>query len=405
LQAGGRSGTSKARQRVRSLLILGEVALSVVLLVGAGLLVRSFVALQQVQPGFDASDVLTFQLALPASRYPTPDTRRTFVRELERRLGELSGARCVGITSKLPLTGSGPLSPYAFDEATARNWESVTADGRQVSPDFFAAMNTRVLAGRPFTWDDATGTPQVIVIDETLARQAWPGQSAVGKQLQIGPTGEADNMAEVVGVVEHQRSHDLTRAVRPHIYFSMGQQIPVVLDVAIEATTTPGGLAGEVTALVHQMDKDLAVTRTAPMTAYVSEGMAQARFSLLLMAALGGIALLLAAVGIFGVIAYTVTQRTREFGIRLALGEDPAQTRLGVIVRGMSLVGPSILVGLACSLLLTRFLGGLLYQVSPYDPLTLGGIAVVLTLVALAACYLPARRATAVDPAITLRSE
>ena len=405
LQSGGRSGTSKARQRVRSLLILGEVALSVVLLVGAGLLVRSFVALQQVQPGFDASDVLTFQLALPKSRYPTPDTRRTFVRELERRLGEMPGARRVGITSKLPLTGSGSLSPYAFDEATARNWESVTADGRQVSPDYFAAMNTRVLAGRPFTWDDATGKPQVIVIDETLARQAWPGQSAVGKQLQIGPTGEADNMAEVVGVVEHQRSHDLTRAVRPNIYFSMGQQLPVVLDVAIETTTPPGGFAGEATALVHEMDKDLAVTRTAPMTAYVSEGMAQARFSLLLMAALGGIALLLAAVGIFGVIAYTVTQRTREFGIRLALGEDPAQTRLGVIVRGMSLVVPSIVVGLACSLLLTRFLGGLLYQVSPYDPLTLGGIAVVLTLVALAACYLPARRATAVDPAITLRSE
>lgn len=405
LQAGGRSGTSAARQRVRSLLILGEVALSVVLLVGAGLLVRSFVALQQVRPGFDASDVLTFQLALPASRYPTPDDRRVFVRELERRLGELPGARRVGIISKLPLTGSGPLSPYAFDEATARNWESVTADGRQVSPDYFAAMNTRLLAGRPFTWDDATGKPAVIVIDETLARQAWPGQSAVGKQLQVGPTGEADNMAEVVGVVEHQRSHDLTRAVRPLIFFSMGQQIPVVLDVAIEATATPAGLAGAATGLVHEMDKDLAVTRTAPMRAYVSEGMAQARFSFLLMAALGGIALLLAAVGIFGVIAYTVTQRTREFGIRLAMGEDPAQTRRGVIARGMGLVGPSILIGLACSLLLTRFLGGLLYQVSPYDPLTLGGIAVVLVVVALAACYLPARRATSVDPAIALRSE
>jgi putative ABC transport system permease protein len=405
LQAGGRSGTSKARQRVRSLLILGEVALSVVLLVGAGLLVRSFVALQQVQPGFDAADVLTFQLALPAGRYPKPDDRRTFVRELERRLGELPGARRVGIISKLPLTGSGPLSPYAFDEATARNWESVTADGRQVSPEYFATMNTRLLAGRPFTWDDATGKPPVIIIDETLARQAWPGQSAVGKRLQLGPTGEADNMAEVVGVVEHERSHDLTRAVRPLIFYSMGQQIPIVLDVAIETTTTPGGLSGEATALVHEMDKDLAVTRMAPMTVYLSEGMAQARFSFLLMAALGGIALLLAAVGIFGVIAYTVTQRTREFGIRLALGEDPAQTRRGVIVRGMGLVGPSILVGLACSLLLTRFLGSLLYQVSPYDPLTLGGIALVLTLVALAACYLPARRATAVDPAITLRSE
>jgi putative ABC transport system permease protein len=405
LQAGGRAGTTRARQRVRSLLILGEVALSVVLLVGAGLLVRSFIALQQVRPGFDAADVLTFQLALPATRYPNAAARRTFLRELERRLGELPGVRRVGLTSQLPLTGSGSLSPYAFDEATARNWESVTADGRPVSPGYFAAMNTRLLAGRAFTWDDAVGKPPVIVIDETLARQAWPGQSAVGKQLQLGPSGEANNMAEVVGVVEHERIHDLTRAVRPLIFYPMGQQLPVVVDVALETDVTPAGLITAATALVHEMDKDLAVTRVTPMEHYVSEGMAQARFSLLLMAALGGIALLLAAVGIFGVIAYTVTQRTREFGIRLALGEEPSDTRRGVVARGMRLVGPSIVVGLVCSVILSRFLGGLLYEVSPYDPLTLGGITVVLMLVALAACYLPARRATSVDPAITLRSE
>ncbi|MGH7511366.1 MAG: ABC transporter permease [Gemmatimonadales bacterium] len=405
LQGGGRAGTGGGRHRIRAVLILGEVALSVVLLVGAGLLVRSFVALQDVRPGFDADDVLTFQIAMPASRYPNAKGRRTFLRELERRLGELPGVKRVGLISKLPLTGSGPLSPYAFDEATARNWESVTADGRQVSPDYFAAMNTRLLAGRSFTWDDAVDKPPVIIIDETLARQAWPGRSAVGRQLQLGPTGEADNMAEVVGVVEHERSHDLTRAVRPLIFYPMGQQLPIVVDVALETGVAPQSLAGAATSLVHEMDKDLAVTRMAPMTLYLSEGMAQARFSLLLMTALGGIALLLAAVGIFGVIAYTVTQRTREFGIRLALGEDPRRTRRDVIVRGMRLVVPSIVIGLGASLVFTRFLGGLLYQVSPHDPLTLGGIAALLAVVALAACYLPARRATAVDPAIALRSE
>jgi predicted permease len=405
LQGGGRGGTGAARHRVRALLILGEVALSVILLVGAGLLIRSFVALQDVRPGFEADDVLTFQLALPASRYSNAAARRTFVRELERRMEELPGVKRVGLISKLPLTGSGPLSPYAFDEATARNWESVTADGRQVSPAYFAAMHTRLLAGRAFTWDDAVDKPPVIIIDETLARQAWPGRSAVGRQLQLGPTGEANNMTEVVGVVEHERSHDLTRAVRPLIFFPMGQQLPTVIDVALETGLAPQSLAGPATALIHEMDKDLAVTRIAPMTAYLSEGMAQARFSLLLMSTLGGIALLLAALGIFGVIAYTVTQRTREFGIRLALGEDPRRTRRDVIARGMRLVVPSILVGLGASLLLTRFLGGLLYQVSPHDPLTLAGIAALLGAVALAACYLPARRATAVDPAIALRSE
>jgi len=405
LQGGGRGGATGRRNRVRALLIVGEVALSVVLLVGAGLLVRSFVALQDVRPGFDASDVLTFQLAMPASRYPTGDTRRTFVRELERRLSELPGIKRVGFISKLPLTGSGALSPYAFDEATARNWESVTADGRQVSPDYFTAMNTRLLEGRVFTWDDAVGKPPIIIIDETLARQAWPGRSAVGQQLQLGPTGEANNMAEVVGVVEHERVLDLARPVRPLIFYPMGQQLPPIVDVAIETRVAPQTLAVAATSLVHEMDKDLAVTRMVPMAQYLSEGMAQARFSLLLMATLGGIALLLAAVGIFGVIAYTVTQRTREFGIRLALGEDPRHTRRDVIARGMRLVVPSILVGLGASLLFTRFLGGLLYQVSPHDPLTLGGIAALLAAVALAACYLPARRATAVDPAIALRSE
>jgi len=405
LQGSGRAGTGTGRHRIRALLILGEVALSVILLVGAGLLVRSFIALQDVRPGFDADDILTFQLALPVSRYPDAAARRTFVRELERRMGELPGVKRVGLISKLPLTGSGPLSPYAFDEATARNWESVTADGRQVSPAYFAAMNTRLLAGRTFNWDDAVDKPPVIIIDETLARQAWPGRSAVGRQLQLGPTGEANNMAEVVGVVEHERSHDLTRAVRPLIFYPMGQQLPPVVDVVVETGVAPQSLVGTATSLVHEVDKDLAVTRMTPMVTYLSEGMAQARFSLLLMATLGGIALLLAAVGIFGVIAYTVTQRTREFGIRLALGEDPRHTRRDVIARGMRLVVPSILVGLGASLLFTRFLGGLLYQVSPHDPLTLGGIAALLAAVALAACYLPARRATAVDPAIALRSE
>ncbi len=405
LQGGGRAGTGAARHRVRNLLILGEVALSVVLLVGAGLLVRSFLALQQVRPGFDASDVLTFQLAMPVSRYKTGADRRTFVRELEGRLHDVAGVRNVGVISKLPLTGSGALSPYAYDEATARNFETVTADGRQVSPDYFKAMNTRMLAGRAFTWDDAVGTPPVIIIDETLARQAWPGQSAVGKQLQLGPTGTPDNFAEVVGVVEHQRSHDLTRAVRPLIFYSMGQQTPPVLAFVVEAAVAPGSLASAVSGVVHDMDKDLAVTRLTPMGAYLSEGMAQARFTFLLMAALGGIALLLAAVGIFGVIAYTVTQRTREFGIRIALGENPAHTRRSVVVRSMRLVGLSIGVGLIAALALSWLLAGQLFGVSPQDPLTFLGIAALLGLVALGASYLPARRATSVDPAIALRSE
>jgi putative ABC transport system permease protein len=406
LQGAGRGGSAgPARRRLRNLLIVAEVALSVVLLVGAGLLIRSFVALQQVQPGFDAGDVLTFELSMPASRYPKGADRRAFYRRLEERLRALPGVTEVGETSQLPLTGSGPLQPFAYNEETARNFESVTADFRVVSPRWFQATDTRLLAGRVFTAQDSTGTPPVIMVDETLATLAWPGQSAVGKRLQLQPTGTPNGFAEVIGVVEHVRIHDLTRATLPQIYFATGQAGLTTISFAVESSVAPGGLAAQVRREIGEMDKDLAITRLTPMSTYLEEGRAQARFSLVLMSLLGGLALLLAAVGIFGVISYSVTQRTREFGIRLALGEDPRRTRRSVVVGGMRLVGLSLALGLAASLALGRLIAGLLYQVRPADPLTFLGIGVLLASVALLACYLPARRATRVDPALALRSD
>jgi putative ABC transport system permease protein len=311
----------------------------------------------------------------------------------------------VGEITQLPLTGSGPLQPFAYNEETARNFESVTADGRNVSNGYFTAMNTRLLAGRYFTDDDKPDTPPVIIVDETLANLAWPGQSAVGKRLQVNPTGDPNMYAEVVGVVEHQRMHDLGRAKLPLIFRPLGQGTPTTIAFAIETAVPPASMTGAVQLVVASLDKDLPVDRLVPMEAFVGEQMAQARFSLVLMGVLGGIALVLAAVGIFGVISYSVTQRTREFGIRLALGEDPAATQRSVILGGMRLVGASIAIGLLASLALAQLLAGLLYQVRPADPPTFVGISVLLTVVALAACYLPARRATRVDPALALRSE
>ena len=405
LKAGGRGGSAGDRRGARTLLIGAEVALSVVLLVGAGLLIRSFVALQRVNPGFEATDVLTFELSMPFGKYPGGAARRAFFRDLADRLEAIPGVTTVGLVSQLPLTGSGPLSPFAYNEETARNFESVTADGRQVSPAYFQAMDARLLAGRTFAPGDSVGTPPVIIIDETLARLAWPGENAVGKQLQLQPTGTPNAFAEVVGVVEHMRQHDLTRDVLHQIYYPVGQGTPSVMTVVVEAAVDPATLAAPVRRTVAEMDPDLPVSRLMPMGVLVSEGMAQARFSLVLMSVLGGIALLLTAVGVFGVISYSVSQRTREFGIRLALGEDPARTRRSVVAGGMRLVLASIAVGLAGSLLATRLIAGLLYEVRPADPLTFAGIALLLTLVALLACYLPARRATRVDPALTLRSE
>ncbi len=405
LKAGGRGGSAGDRRGARNLLIMAEVALSVVLLVGAGLLIRSFLALQRVDPGYDASDVLTFELSMPFGKYPGGGSRRAFFRDLTGRLEALPGVTKVGIVSQLPLTGSGPLSPFAYNEETARNFESVTADGRQISPEYFEAMDAQLLAGRTFGSTDSVGTPPVIIVDESLAKLAWPGENAVGKQLQLGPTGTENNMAEVVGVVEHMRQHDLTRDILHQIYYPLGQGTPTVMTFVVESGIDPVSLVPTVRQTLAAMDPDLPVSKLTPMSNYLTEGRAQARFSLVLMSVLGAVALVLTAVGVFGVISYSVSQRTREFGIRLALGEDPRQTRLNVVLGGMRLVLISIGIGLVGSLVVTRLIAGLLYQVRPADPVTFVGIGLLLSSVALLACYLPARRATRVDPAMTLRSE
>jgi putative ABC transport system permease protein len=405
LKSGGRGGSAGDRRRARSLLIVAEVALSVVLLVGAGLLIRSFIALQRVDPGYDGSDVLTFDLSMPFGKYPGGASRRAFFRELREKLDALPGVTTVGLVSQLPLTGSGPLSPFAYNEETARNFESVTADGRNVSPEYFEAMDAKLLAGRTFTYQDSVGTPPVIIVDETLAKLAWPGENAVGKQLQLAPTGEPNAFSEVVGVAEPMRQHDLTRDILHQIYYPIGQGTPTNMTFVVETTLDPASLIPAVRRTVSEMDPDLPVSRLTPMSTYLTEGQAQARFSLVLMSVLGAAALLLTAVGVFGVISYSVSQRTREFGIRLALGEDPRRTRLSVVKGGMRLVLISIAIGLVGSLAVTRLIVGLLYHVSPADPITFTGIALLLGGVALLACYLPARRATRVDPALALRSE
>jgi putative ABC transport system permease protein len=405
LQSGGRGGSSGDRKKARSLLIAAEVMLSVMLLVGAGLLIRSFLALQRVDPGYDANDVLTFQLAMPSARYPGGKAREAFFEQLTGKLRAIPGVKSVGMISQLPLTGSGYQVPFAYDEETARNFERVSADARAVSPAYFRTMNARLLAGREFTERDSVATSAVVIVDQTLARLAWPGQSAVGKQLQLQPTGTPNAFAQVVGVVQHMRMHDLTRDLRPQIYFPTGQGTPFAMSFVVESSIAPQSLMSPVREAVKSSDADLPVSGLEPMASYLSEGRAQARFSLVLMTVLGGVALLLTAVGVFGVIAYAVSQRTREFAIRQALGEEPRRTRWSVVVGGMRLVLPSIAVGLLASLAASRLLAGLLFQVAPADPLTFAAIALLLAAVALFACYLPARRATRVDPASTLRSE
>ena len=405
LKEGGRGVGSGGHNRLRNVLVVAEVALSLMLLIGAGLMIRSFASLQQVRPGFEPEGLISFNLSLPGAKYEEDAVRRVFYRELKDRLLGLPGVVSVGATSQLPLTGSGSLQPYAYDEETARNWESVTADDRSVSPDFFESLGTRLLAGRFFTVHDGDGDNdrQVILIDSTLAARVWPGGNAVGKQLQIGPTGSDEPFAEVVGVIEHVRLLDLRVDVRPQIYFTdpLDRSFSVVLRSEGDLAVLQPLIRNEVAAL----DPDVPVNDLMPMGAYVEDALAQSRFSLTLMGIFGAAALLLTSLGIFGVISYYVGRQTREIGIRMALGEAPGSVRTRVLAQGMKLVVLGGVAGLAISFVLARYLATLLYEVSPADPLSFVGAAAILALIALVACYAPAYRASRVDPLVALRIE
>ena len=398
----GSGAAAGSQSGVRRALMVGEMALALVLLVGAGLLVRSFSALQQVRPGFDPDAMLTFRLALPLAKYNTGPMRIAFLRQVESELRRLPGVTDVGYATQLPLTGSGPLSPFAYNEATARNWESETSDGRNVSPGFFRAMGTHVLAGRVF---DEHDTPQqnTIVIDDTLAARAWPGESAVGKRLQTGPTGTPNNFSEVIGVVEHIRAHDLSRAVRPQIYRPFGAGFR--LGVVVRTAGDPASIAADVDRVMKSLDPDLPLDRVRPMTALVDDALAQPRLGLLVMVGFGAAALLLSCVGVYGVFSYAVSQRTREIGIRMALGQDRRSVRNQVLMDGVRLTALSTALGLFVAAAMSRTLATSLYHVRPLDPITFAAMPIVLAAVALLGCYIPARRATRVDPMVALKAD
>ena len=408
LRVGGKMTASRGQLRLRSFLIVAEVALSLVLLIGTGLMMRSFLALQEVRPGFEPENVMTFALTLPRAEYADARERSAFFQEVREALIGLPGVEQVGITSKLPLTGTGPLLPFAYDEETATNWESATADVRGVSPEYFDAVGTRLLAGRSFGYSDGgPDSSPAIIIDETLAELAWPGEEAVGKQLQIQPNGDDDDnpYAEVIAVVEHVRMHDLTRDVRAQFYFPMTQFAPFEASIAVRSSVDPASISNMIIDQIEALDPDLPVNDVLPMEAYVRDGMAQSRFSLFIMGLFALMALALTAVGIYGVIAYSVSQRTKEIGIRMALGEGPSRIQNLVVARGLKLILTSVVVGLVSAVALSRVLSNLLFGVSATDPLTFAALSAVLIVVALAASWLPALRATRIDPLDALRTE
>ena len=394
------AGSASARQRrLHDLLVAGQVALSLVLVVGAGLLVRTFEAMATARPGFEPDGAVALDVTLPRGAFTDAAGARAFHANLMARLRALPGVRSVGSASLLPFTGRGPLQPFAYDAETARQWESVSADEVNVSPGYFDAVGATLVAGRDFTTDDAGR--RVIVIDESLARRAFGGESAaVGKALQLEPEGNAaESFSQVIGVVRHVKLHDITRPLLPQIYF------PTQWTRFSLVVRGPAALAGDVQRELRAVEPGIAIEGVRPLRSVVDGATGPTRLAMGLMTAFGAIALALAAVGIYGVVSFAVGQRTHEIAVRLALGARRGSIRRLILGGAFRVVGASVVVGGIAAGFVAFSARAMLYAVNPLDVATYAASAAFLVLVALGACWLPAERAARVEPLAALRQD
>lgn len=406
LKERGREAASPGQRLLRSGVVVVEVALSVVLLIGTGLMVRSFIELQSVHPGYDAQGVLTFGLSLPGARYPEGPDRANFQRQLVQRLEALPGVEAVSGAFPLPLEDVAFAGRYGPEEALEDESLYGQADYRVVLPGFFEVLGTALREGRTFTAaDDADGAPYVVV-DVKLADALWPGQSAVGKRILIRAVTPDPQPVEIIGVVEHQRHPSVAVDGRETVFFNDSYLGNFgVLTWTVRTSLDPTAIVDQVRREVNQLDPLIPLDNVRPMQDYVDESMAPTRFALILIGIFGLTALVLASVGLYGVLSYAVRQRTNEFGIRMAFGAERGTILKLVLGQGMVLAVAGVGIGLVTAFFLTRVMASLLVDVAPTDPPTFFGIAALFTLVAAVSCALPARRATRVDPVVALRSE
>jgi putative ABC transport system permease protein len=406
LKEGGRSSSEgRTSQRLRRLFVVAEAALAVLLLAGSGLLLRSFVKLLAVDPGFRPEGVLTMQVSLPAEKYAKPEQRRAFFQELVGRVERLPGVQAAGAISVLPLIGQGNSGTVTVDSrsVTPEN-ASPEADYRAVTPGYFQAMGTSLVVGRYFEERDADTAPPVAIIDETMASTFWPNEDPIGKRIKFGGMASKLPWMTIIGVVRHVRYRTLEARSRVQLYYPEAQNPGGSMGLAIRAGS-PMSLAPAVERLVLGIDPQQPVDHVLSMEEVMADSLARRRLTLTLLGIFAGGAMLLAALGIYGVTAYMVTERQQEIGLRMALGASRGAV-LGLVIRqGMSLLAAGLAAGLVLSFALMWVLSSLLFAVRPYDPVSLATAAAALALVALVACSIPAWRATRVDPLVALRYE
>lgn len=408
LKEGGRdAATGGSGKRLRSLLVVAEVAISLVLLIGAGLLINSFLRLRNVDPGFRAENLLTMKIVLPDLKYEKKAQRSAFYTDLVQRVQSLAGVRSAAVTTNLPLYFQGnSISVNIEGRPEPPPGQELIVVTRIISPGYFDTMSIPLLKGRQLTDQDTDDSPNVVVVSEAMARRYWPGEEAVAKRITIGKVKSQEDWIQVVGVVKDVRQFELNSDPKPQMYLTHRQYgFFDAQDLVVKTDVDPASMATAVRKAVGEIDKDQPVSNIRTMETIMADSIARQRFSMLLLAIFASVALVLAAVGIYGVMSYSVTQRTHEIGIRMALGAQTSTVLKLAVGYGFKLVVIGIAIGLIAALALTRVMSTLLFGVTPTDPMTFTLISLLLVAVAAIASYIPARRATRVNPIIALRYE
>jgi len=406
-----RTGTSTRRASLlRGALVTGQVAVAFVLLIGAGLMVASLRAALAVDPGFQPQSVLTGYVSLPESRYPDGDSQRRFIDELLPRVRALPGVIAAGVGSDVPFDDSNSSSVIVPEGYVPRPGESLLSPLRtRAGPGYFEALGIPLVAGRFFQESDDESSQQVIIIDEWLANRYFPDESPLGKRMVNGVPGmdvDEDDYFTIVGVVEQIKHNELTESEHVGAYYFTYKQVPLSFLIIVAKTAVePLTLTGPVRQTVASIDPDLPFYQAQTMEDRVAESLITRRTPMLLLVVFAAVALFLAGIGIYGVLAYSVTQRTRELGIRIALGGSPRQVFRLVVTQGLRVLGVGLILGFVGSLLLARLVRALLFGVAPTDPIVLLIVAATLVTVGVVACLFPARRATRVDPVVALNTE
>jgi len=403
LKQGSRSSIGGQRQILRNGLVAGELALATVLLVGAGLLMQSLLRLQQVRLGFRPGGILSFQLAPPAAKYPDQVKRWALFRQVLQSLAAIPGVTGAAMSSGIPFgQGSYNRSPFMpMGTSILPDGASLPIDWRIASPGYFRLMGIPLLAGRDFTEQDGPGQPDVIVVSRATAQKFWGSQNPIGKMIHRPTVAAGFTVIGVVGDVRHTALNQEF----PCLYFSAATRTAGLMDVVVRTQGRPESVQTAARSRIHDIDAELPLANVRTLEEYVYDTAAQPRLNAALLVVFAGVALLIAAIGVYGVLAYSVNQRTREIGLRMALGAQPSGVLWWIAGRGMMVAMAGIGAGFAGAVALSRVLSSLLYEIQPHDSLTFTAVAVLLSAVALTACLVPARRASRVDPIVALREE